>query len=274
MTASPALQPSLDDDYALTADRVAAFRRDGHIRLPGLLSRGEVDAYRPVIAAAVDADAEAQDPKHERSEEQRLFPSVVRLWQRHAMLERFAFARRFTRTVAELLGCRSLRLYSDGSMFKQSGGLGTDWHQDGFYMPVDTDRMVTLWLALDDVSEAMGTLAFASGSQQQVQRENYSPASIAHLEREIAARGWPVVRTGDLAAGDATVHLRWTAHSVPPNRSGRRRQAFSLIYLDAEARLLDTQDPVARSMMKWNLGDQPPGSLPDEHFNPTVYRAG
>lgn len=274
-SATTATPSALAEPYPLTPDLVAAFRRDGHVRLPGLLSRAEVDAYRPVIAAAVAADAAAQDPKDERTPEQRLFPAVVHLWRRHDAMRRLSFARRLTKTVTELLGCRSLRLYHDGSMFKASGGPGTPWHQDGYYMPVQTDRVVTLWLALDDVSADMGTLSFASGSHRdgQVQRQAFSAASVADLETQITQRHWPVVHSGAMCAGDATIHMKWTAHSVPPNTSGRLRAAVAIIYVDAEARLLDSLDPLDRMMIHCNLGDQPPGALPDDRFNPTVYRA-
>jgi hypothetical protein len=279
MTPSPATTaalPALDADYALTPGQIAAFRRDGHVRLPGLLSRAEVDAWRPVMDAAIMADFAAQDPKRERTPEERLFPGVTFMWRRHEACKRFAFARRFTKTVADLFGCRALRLYADGSMFKEPGGPGTDWHQDGFYMPMVTDSVATLWIALNDVTAEMGTLSFASGSHEdrQAQTQGFSPTSVAHLEAEMRARGRAVVDSGDMAAGDATIHLKWTAHAVAHNRSVRRREAVSLIYVDAEARTNDSLDPTSRMMVKCNIGDVPPGAMPDERSNPTVYTRG
>ncbi len=272
---SPVL-PSLDDSYAVSSDTIAAFRRDGHVMLPGLANRDEAAAYRPVIAEAIAADVAAQVHDHELSLAERLFPGIGHLWKRHEAVKRFSFARRFAKTVAELLGCKSLRMYHDGSMFKAPGGPGTPWHQDGFYMPVDTDKVVTLWMPLIDVSATMGTLSFASGSHlhRKVQKEPPTDDTAGHFENLIAEHQWPVWSCGDMSAGDACVHSKWTVHRVPPNTSGRLREAFSIIYVDAEARLLDSQDPLARAMIGYNLGGLPGGSLPDEALNPTIYRAG
>jgi len=272
MPTTTAALPNFNQDYALHAETIAAFRRDGHVRLPALATRDEIAAYRPVIAAAIDAEIAELEPYAKVTQEQRLFPAIVRLWMRHEGVRRFAFARRFAKAVTELLGCRAVRMYHDGSMFKHSGGPGTPWHQDGFYMPVDTDRVVTLWMPLIDMPEAMGTLSFASGSQLHRCVQNDAPTDLTegHFERLIAEHRWPVVHTGAMAAGDATLHMKWTLHRVPPNRSERTREAFSIIYVDADARLLAKPNQREAAMIGYNLGGLPPGSPLGDVINPII----
>lgn len=273
-TSTPAL-PSLDQDYALDAGTIAAFRRDGHVRLPSLATREEIAAYHPVIAEAIEAEVDLLEPHAQATREQRLFPPIVRLWMRHESVRRFAFARRFAKVVTELFGCRAVRMYHDGSMYKHSGGPGTPWHQDGFYMPVETDRVVTLWMPLIDTPETMGTLSFASGSHLHrcVQEAPPVDETEGHFEALIAKHGWPVVHTGAMAAGDATLHLKWALHRVPSNRSAHTREAFSVIYVDADARLLAHPNARERSMMDYNLGALPAGSPLGDEINPVIYSA-
>ena len=42
----------IDEDYPLTGEQVAVYRRDGHVLLPGLASAEKVAAFRPALAAA------------------------------------------------------------------------------------------------------------------------------------------------------------------------------------------------------------------------------
>src|SRR6185436_18114752 len=50
--AVPAVLPDLSSDYAVPADRVAEFEREGHTVLRAVCTREEIAAYRPVIEAA------------------------------------------------------------------------------------------------------------------------------------------------------------------------------------------------------------------------------
>lgn len=275
MPTATSVLPSLDQDYTLNAETIAAFRRDGHVRLPALATRDEIAVYHPVIAKAVEDEVAALEPYAKATQDQRLFPPIARLWMRHEGVRRFAFARRFAKVAAELFGCRAVRMYHDGSMYKHSGGPGTPWHQDGFYMPVETDRVATLWMPLIDMPETMGTLSFASGSHLHhcVQEAPPIYETEPHFEQRIAEHRWPVVHTGAMAAGDATLHLKWTLHRVPPNSSGRTREAFSIIYVDADARLLEKPNARESSMIGYNLGALPPGSPLGDAINPVIYRA-
>src|SRR5207249_11996994 len=72
-------------------------------------------------------------------------------------------------------------LYHDQALFKEAGGGRTPWHQDMYYWPLDTDRTITMWMPLVDVPAEVGSMLFASGSQDRKStRLNSSHVSISY----------------------------------------------------------------------------------------------
>jgi len=63
------------------------------------------------------------------------------------------------------MGVHGVQLYHDHALFKPAGGKATPWHQGQFYWPLETNHTITMWMPLIDVSQKMGTMSFASGSQ-------------------------------------------------------------------------------------------------------------
>jgi ectoine hydroxylase-related dioxygenase (phytanoyl-CoA dioxygenase family) len=137
------------------------------------------------------------------------------------------------------MGVKSVRLYHDQALFKPPGGEKTYWHQDMFYWPLDTDKTITMWMPLVDVSEEMGTMIFACGSHKEglmsdapISREGGSD-----VEKLIAGRGY-ACRSHVLKAGDATFHSGYIAHSAYPNVSKAVREVITIIYFADGASLL------------------------------------
>ena len=118
-------------------------------------------------------------------------------------------------------------------MFKEAGGGITPWHQDQHYWPLATNKTITMWVTLADISADMGTLRFASGSQA----EGYlgdipiSDESETQLRAFVERKGFKLQQAAEMKAGSATFHSGWTLHSAPPNFSDQMRPAMTVIYL-------------------------------------------
>ena len=54
MSAKAATIPLLDEPYQLTEEQKVSFRNNGHILLPGVMKREEVEIYRPLILRAAE----------------------------------------------------------------------------------------------------------------------------------------------------------------------------------------------------------------------------
>ena len=271
--AEPGRLPDLTSDYALRPEQAAAFLRDGHVRVDGLATRLEVEAYRPAIREVLDAVAARHDTQGRIDDYDRLFTQVTNAWRLDERVRRFVFARRFARVAARLMGVRGVRLYHDQALFKEPGGQPTPWHRDRYYWPLDTDDTVTMWMALVDVSVEMGPMTFASGSHRagDVPALPIGAESDAILAGYVAAKGFAL--SGEaVAAGDATFHSGRTLHSARPNLSAARREVMTVIYFADGARLRAPDNPFQEADARVFLPGVKPGEPAASELNPVLYR--
>lgn len=266
--------PDLSGEYPITPDQREEYARNGHILLRGVASPEEVAAYREAIVNAVRRHNPETRPLEERDTYGKAFLQTMNLWEVDEAVRRFTFSPRFAKLAADLMGVEAVRLYHDQALFKEAGGGHTPWHQDQYYWPLGTDNTITLWMPLVDATELMGTMTFASQSH----REGYlgaieiSDRSEEHFRQFVAERGFPLVSSGFLRAGDATFHSGWTLHCAPGNRTDRTREAMTIIYFQDGARLLEPDNKNrVQDLARWHPG-QKPGELAASPLNPVLYR--
>lgn len=264
--------PALDDPVALDPALVDGFRRDGHVVVPGLASREEAEAYRPVIEAAALDTAWDTRPLEERDTYGRAFLQSFNLWRVDDRIATFVRSPRFARVAAALLGVERVRLYHDQALCKEPGGGRTPWHQDQSYWPMDTDDTITLWMPLVDVPAEVGSMTFVSGSHRlgDVAGGSISDASDVALGALIAERDLPCRTYGALSAGDATFHRGWTIHAAGGNPTDRLRTVMTVIYVADGARVrTELTDAQELDRQVW-LGGAEPGDLIDAELNPRL----
>lgn len=155
-------------DYPLTLEQINNFQQDGHLLLRAVVSPTEIATYRPAIVGTVNRyDREQQAMEKTVSGQSQGWKFVENLCQLDPVAQRLILARRFGKIAADLLGVNTVRLFRDQSYFKAPGGGNTPWHQDGYFMPLDTTQVITMWIALSDVSPQMAPMTFVTGSHRQ-----------------------------------------------------------------------------------------------------------
>lgn len=266
--------PDLAAPYYISAGRIAEFQRQGHILLRDVASVEEMAAYRTVIFAARELFGAERTPLEERDTYGRAFLKGMNLWAKDEGVRRFVLASRFARIAADLLAVDGVRVYHDQALFKEPGGGITPWHQDQHYWPLETDSAVTMWMPLVDVSSAMGTMRFASGSH----RDGYlgdtpiNDDSEQKFEEYIRNRGYTVAPAAAMKAGDATFHHGWTLHGAPANATDRTREVMTVIWYADGARVLEPDNfNRQRDLERWLPGLKP-GDLAASELNPLVFR--
>lgn len=264
---------AIDDPIPLDAATVASFQRDGHAVIRGLASAQEIEVYRPPIEAAVGKLAARTPPVADRDTYGKAFLQAHNLWTRNELIKQFVFSARFSAVAAQLMGCSGVRLYHDQALFKEPGGGHTPWHQDQAYWPLDTNDTITMWMPLVDVPAEVGSMTFASGSQQRgdLGRFIIGDESEAKFGELVEQLGLPTTTHGVMRAGDATFHRGWTLHRAPANPTGLLRSVMTIIWF-ADGTRVGVDIGGARFFdHKFWLAGIPPGEPAAGPLNPLLW---
>ena len=261
----------LDSPYPLEAAQVAAFRRDGFIKLRDVLSPDVLAHYGAEITRLTIALNTQDKPLAERSTYDRAFLQVMNLWEHSDVVKRFVLGRRLGRIAAELLEVDGVRLYHDQSLYKEPGGGITPAHADQYYWPLASDRTVTAWITLQAVPLEMGPLGFYARSQSVAFGRDLgiSDESEARIGANMARHGF-AFDVGAFDLGEVSFHLGWTFHKAGANATSRPRSVMTIIYMDAAMRLVPALNPVqANDRDQWCPGCVPGGPA-DSRKNPAI----
>jgi hypothetical protein len=255
---------------ALDLERILAFERQGHLKMPGLiagdalprLQKAVDEAFDDSMLAAVvqkirvlgvdagDNSFLAAGDELARQGDVLAAKKVLQEWcakrgcevpflqafNLHDMdspagrdIRALATCPRLAQAAASLLGVEGVRLYQTSAFYKSPSHGETSWHTDLHTAPLDTNDMLTCWVALSHIdSDDASPLLFATRSHR-----DFALAYWYTVEGMTSSSGrkYPIVSHAPLAPGDATFHHGWLIHGAPPNFSGRTRKAFAMTFI-------------------------------------------
>lgn len=236
------------DSYVVSDDERQAFRRDGYVHLPGVLSAEEVDEIEAVYDAFLRREiaVDGKDFNDMTTGEHGTDPSGYAIV--NVMLPRRyhpdwvgnVFERR-ARSIAEQLCGEGMTIDFDQLLAKHPGRPDAvfGWHQDQAYW-IDTDdrRTATCWLAVEDSTLENGCMQFLPRSHTEPVR----PHRPLHEDRTKSHTLITDLRDGDvmvpvpISRGDITVHCEGVLHGSGGNTtesSWRRAYIVALRSVDA-----------------------------------------
>jgi ectoine hydroxylase-related dioxygenase (phytanoyl-CoA dioxygenase family) len=241
----------------LSDDEIAAYRRAGHLTVPGVFTRAEMEAV-------------IEDVHRWGEEFLRDLPPERRYWYvdggvagqtvlrkldnphvRRASVAQLARSPRLTGLVESLIG-PGVSVYFSHIFFKPPGGGGPKTvHQDNYYFgPRDREALVTAWIALDDATVENGCLYFGEGTQRGPVYDHVAPPDKPfelHVPLEIAARH--AMTAAPVPCGGVSFHHGTVFHQSGPNHSARWRRACALHYVLNENRFVTPALPYDESLV-------------------------
>jgi len=165
-------------------------------------------------------------------------------------------------------GAAELVLFHEHLLTKFPGGEDMGWHQDYSYVPLDRPDGVTLWIALDDVTEVNGCLYYLFGTHTRGERR---PGWGLHGDDDVRA-GLPAIDAGDepgvpgiAPAGHALAHDPLLWHRSPANHGSEIRRTWVLSFVSPDARWCPRHAPHPRTAIT-----APPEGAPLEDDLPRV----
>ncbi len=226
----------------LSQANLAAYRRDGFVVLPDVLSPGEVEALRRVTdefvcnARTLAANDDIYDLEDSHSPQE---PRVRRIKTPHLHHADYARAARHPKIVAVLKDLWGTVRFDTGKLNMKSAGYGApvEWHQDWAFYPHTNDDLAAVGIMLDDCEIENGPMMVIPGSHLGPVYDHHGPdgrfcgaidptTGKADLSRAVPCLG---------KAGSITVHHVRAVHGSATNFSGKQRRFLLFQYRAADA---------------------------------------
>jgi len=219
-----------------SADLGRRYVRDGCLRVPGFLdaetlssARRELERYMREIAPTLPTADRTLEADGE---------TVRNLWrmEKHdPYFDRLARASGIVELVRELVHGEPVLMAVESFNKPARIGSGVPPHQDNAYFCQSPPDVLTIWIALDAVTEANGPVSYLKGSHREGTRV-HRPSGV--LGNSMGLVEMPRHEAGDvlrelLEPGDALIHHCETIHWSDPNPSERPRLGLLMVFRGA-----------------------------------------
>lgn len=236
----------MTDDHPVTDAQRASFERDGFVHLPGLLTPDEVDGLAATYDRFLRREIEVPGKDfcdmagdYGRTPDEFSIVNVMLPRRYHPAWQGNVFERRAASVARGLCGdgmvldydqLLAKRPHRDDAVFA--------WHQDMAYWPATPDtRTATLWLAIDDSTEANGCMRFVPATNRESALRPHVPQfgdrGESHALGTTLLDGDDVVPM-PISRGDVTVHNERVMHGSGANTTSGYRRAYVLAFRSEE----------------------------------------
>jgi ectoine hydroxylase-related dioxygenase (phytanoyl-CoA dioxygenase family) len=262
---------------SVSEDERRTFERDGVVLLRDYFDVNWLQDLRAYTDEILQAPGHLGHDLSADEDPGRFFSETF-LWHRHDGFRRFVYASGAASLMGGLLRSQHINIIFDQLLVKEpKTEEPTVWHQDLTYWPVKGEKVATLWLALDEVSEATGAMEFVRGSHRWGQRfhpiafaghSTYTTPEPPVPDIESMREQLEFVRY-DYEPGDCTVHHGAMVHFAGGNHSLElRRRAYVTRWAGDDV----VYDPRPNIQKMLRDPDIAPGAPLDSTLWPTVWR--
>ncbi len=220
-------------DSNFTDQLMRDYRRDGVVVIRGFLSPTEVSDILDEIDRYVREDLDSKPADAATWEaDGKTVRNLWRLEQHSPFLLEIASRPAIRDLVAPLVN--GIPVLEGIETFNKPARVGSavPYHQDNAYFCQTPPDMLTLWIAIDAVTESNGPIYFVKGSHQ----KGVLPTKPSHVRgNSIGLAEPPAVPLkdqfcGSLKPGDATIHHCNTIHHSAANNTDQSRLGLLFVY--------------------------------------------
>ncbi|GMH56861.1 hypothetical protein TL16_g03626 [Triparma laevis f. inornata] len=244
--------------YQLSLKQELHYAKKGSIKLPNVfpsstikylkssclihIKENELSAYQQKLSAILDVPMSSVTSKYPTLKSCKSainshvtsipFLQYFNLHLTHSSIKTLTSSPLLPTLASKLMSSKTLRLYQTSLFYKRKNDASTLWHSDLKMSPFDTNKFVTFWIPLTEISKE-STLEFVDESHLDFALPFWNNANVDLSTRQ----GYDNIQQYALKLGDLTAHNGWTLHSAPPNFDSKDRLALTVSYVDGEARV-------------------------------------
>ncbi len=212
----------------LTDEQVTQYRRDGFVFPVRAMDSARAAAYRQQLERFEAEEGPVEGAL--RNKAHLLFLWVDELMRYDGILD----------AVADLIGDDILCWNTFFWIKEPQTESYVSWHQDLNYWGLDTDDLITVWLALSPATPQSGCMSVLPGSH----KGEFMPHEDMYSDGNMLTRGQEITVQVDesktvamaLSPGEISMHNGRLAHASPPNTSTDRRIGLSFHYMPTKTR--------------------------------------
>lgn len=268
-------------NHLVSDQHIHAFRRDGFVVVEEFLDDHELERWRRVIDHAVLDRRGARFPHQTSLADEiagsedagdfydRVFDQMVNLWQSDDAVAELVLDPRIGAMAAQLVGAERMRIWHDQALVKQPYANPTAFHLDAPYWSFTSHDAISIWIALDDATEANGCLYFFPGSHRETTTDNVligkNVGAIFDVYPQFRSRA---ATSAAMPAGSCSFHSSMTIHGAGANMTAGRRRAMTAAFMPDGCTFNGQQNILSdEQVAQLEVGDP----LVDPNQNPVVF---
>ena len=220
----------VDQPAHLASEQVEQYNEKGYVFPVDIFSQSEIESIRSYFDELLPKALEAGWNSYELTN-----------WHKHCQgVWDIVTDSRIIDVMEDMLGETVILRHSHFFAKLPGDGMRVSWHQDASYWPLTPSKVVSAWLAIDDVDLGNGAMQVIPGSHLRAQVEFRDSTADEHnvlnqtVENPEEHGGPPVAL--ELKAGQISLHSDWVLHGSEPNESNRRRCGLAMRYLSKDVR--------------------------------------
>ena len=214
-----------------------SFDTDGFVYLPGFIKPNELELFKLHLKRFISEKISGMKKGHylyEDNNDASTLKQMQDLEKYDPFFQTLATGSKFMQLAKQLLEedvvCKTVEFFNKPPKI----GKPTPPHQDGYYFMIVPQQAVTMWLALEDVSEETGCVKYVKGSQLKGIR-NHNRTKTPGFSQGIVDFGTEDDLRNEVSfpvkAGDLLAHHSLTIHRAGANTTlNKSRNALGLIY--------------------------------------------